>query len=69
MTPRQQIQTPAYLIAIVNSDNQKAGGNSEEFAGGGGGSLMGLAPVTVANANRKIASPEQSDFFMISPLT
>jgi hypothetical protein len=30
---------------------------------------MGLAPVTVANAKRKIANPEQSDFFMISPLT
>jgi len=26
---------------------------------------MGLAPVTVANANSRVASPEQSDFFMI----
>jgi hypothetical protein len=50
---------------MVNSDNQKAGGSNEEFAGDGGGSLTGLAPVTVANANSRIANPEQSDFFII----
>jgi hypothetical protein len=59
----------AYLTAIVNSDSQNSGGSGVELAGGGGGSLMGLAPVTVANTNSRIASPEQSDFFMIFPLT
>jgi hypothetical protein len=57
--------TPSYLGAIVNSDSQNTGGRSVEIAGLGGGSLMGLAPVTVAHANSRIASPEKTDFFMI----
>lgn len=52
----------AYLKAAVNSDNQKATGG-EEGPQFGGGSLMGLAFVTVANVNSRIANPEQSDFF------
>jgi hypothetical protein len=58
------MKTPSYLSALVNSDSQNTGGRSVEIAGGGGGSLIGLAPVTVANASSRIASPEQSDFFM-----
>jgi hypothetical protein len=52
----------------VNNDNQKASG-SEELTGDGGGSLIGLAPVIVANANSRTATPEQRDFFMVFPLT
>jgi len=59
------MRVPLYLSATVNSESQKPGGSSEGIAGGGGGSLMGLAPVTVANVNSRIASPEPSDFFMI----
>ena len=49
--------SPAYLTASVNNDNQRTAGR-EEFAGGGGGSLMGLAPVAVANASSRVVSPE-----------
>jgi len=59
----------AYFTAPVNSDNQKAGGNSEAGPQLGGGSLMGLelALETVENANSRMPSPEQSDFFMVFP--